>query len=147
MAVHGTPSRPSPSRPSPSHPSPSPLRLHQHRVAIKTSIAVTSLSSRPSPSHCAVYCRAARSRVVHRRCHRAVHRRRVAPSPSSRSVAVALRQAVHRRCVAVKPTIAKPSRHPSPSRPSLSHSSPSPSPSRFHQRPVAVTMSIAAASL
>jgi hypothetical protein len=148
MAVHGTPSRPSPSRPSPSHPSPSPLRLHQRRVAVKTSIAVTLPSSRPSPSHCAVHCRAVRSPAVHRRHHQAVHRRRVAPSPSRRHQAVhhfsvtvkpAIRSSIavgsfHRRRVAVTPSIAKPLRSPSPSRPPPIHPSPShPSPSPLRQ--------------
>jgi hypothetical protein len=70
-------------------------------------------------------------------CSRAVHRRRVAPSPSR------CQRAVHRRRVTVEPSIAEPSRHPSPSRPLPSH--PSPSPSRFHRRPVAVMTSIAIA--
>jgi hypothetical protein len=106
----------------------------------KTSVAITSPSSRPSPSHCTVHYRAVCSRVDHCRCHQAVHRHRGAPLPSC------CRQAVHRFSIAVKPTIAKPSRHPLPSCPSPSHSSPSPLPSCFHQRAVAITMSIAATS-
>jgi hypothetical protein len=139
MVVHGTPSHPSPSRSSPSHPSLSPLCLHQRRVAVKTSIAVTLPSSCPSPSHCAVHCRAIQSQVVHCCCRQAVHCRRIALLPSR------CRQAAHCFTITVKPTIAKPLRHPSLSRPSPSHSSSLPLPSRFHQCPITVTMSIAAA--
>jgi hypothetical protein len=125
------------------------LAIHRRHCCTYTNVAL--LSKRPSPSS---------------RCQ-AIHRQAIAPSIAKPSIAepfiaVAVKpsiavasprchrvadQAVHCHCIAVKPSIAKPSCHPSPSRPLPIHPLPSPSPLRFHQRPIAVTTSTAIALL